>query len=190
MKDRRKLLLVVDMQHDFVDGVFGSPAAAAIVPKVIEKIKNWPGLVIFTRDSHGDYEWEKSARNEECKIFPPHCIWDWKAIKKGETIGYSFVDGIKELAEADEDMIYEKSDFSYEWWGEWEKPKLDLFSEIEIVGLCTDICVLSNALVLRAVDGYMPITVDASCCAGSSPEAHAAALLVMKNNAINVINED
>lgn len=181
----KKLLIVIDMQNDFIDGVLGTPEAQAIVPKVIDKIKNWEGMVCFTSDGHSAIEWrdfDGLENSEEAKRVPLHCEFG----KKGEELQKD----IKIWAEENKAKIWYKSKFSYDWYSDCYDYLFEWFDEIEIVGLCTDICVISNALVLRSVDDFMPITVDASCCAGTSPEAHKAALMVMKNCCINVINED
>ena len=178
---KNRLLIVIDMQNDFITGPLGSDAAAAIVPNVIKKVKNWDGMVFFTQDGHSQYEFEEEyMMTEETKHIPSHCLLR----SEGEEI-------ISELKDyVNNNCVFHKSIFGNNWWSEYTAPQLDLFDEIEIIGVCTDICVISNALILRSLDDYMPITVDASCCAGSSPEAHKAALMIMKNCCINVINED
>ena len=179
---KNRLLIVIDMQNDFITGTLGSDAAAAIVPNVVEKIKNWDGMVFFTKDGHDKYEFEDKDEmgTEETKRIPPHCLH--------RSEGADFIPEIKEFI--NEKMVHRKFIFGNNWWSEYIAPQIDLFDEIEIIGVCTDICVISNALILRSLDECMPITVDASCCAGSTPEAHKAALMVMKNCCINVINED
>lgn len=187
---KNKLLIVVDMQNDFVTGVLGTKEAVAIVPNVVDKIRNWDGMIWFTKDLHGDHEFEEDFfKTEETKRIPKHCC-----SHNEEGAAAALIPELREIItieeeEVDKNVFY-KDIFSNDWWNEWTRPKLDLFDEIELIGVCTDICVISNALVLRSLDEYMPITVDASCCAGSSPEAHKAALMIMKNCCINVINED
>lgn len=178
---KNRLLIVIDMQNDFITGPLGSDAAAAIIPNVIEKVKNWDGMVFFTQDGHGQYEFEEELMmTEETKRIPPHCL----LMSEGKEI-------ISELKDyVSDNCTFHKDIFGNNWWSDYVAPQLDLFDEIEIIGVCTDICVISNALILRSLDEYMPITVDASCCAGTSPEAHKAALMIMKNCCINVINED
>ncbi len=178
---KNRLLIVIDMQNDFITGPLGSDAAAAIIPNVVEKVKNWDGMIFFTQDGHGQYEFEEELMmTEETKRIPPHCL----SMSEGREI-------ISELKDyVNDNCVFHKTIFGNDWWSRYTAPQLDLFDEIEIIGVCTDICVISNALILRSLDEYIPITVDASCCAGTSPEAHKAALMVMKNCCINVINED
>lgn len=178
---KNRLLIVIDMQNDFITGPLGSDAAAAIIPNVVEKVKNWDGMVFFTQDGHGQYEFEgENMMTEETKRIPPHCLFTSE--------GKETISELKDYV--NDNCTFHKSIFGNNWWSDYIAPQLSLFDEIEIIGVCTDICVISNALILRSLDEYMPITVDASCCAGTSPEAHKAALMVMKNCCINVINED
>lgn len=161
------LLLVVDMQNDFINGALGTKEAEKILPKVIDKIKNYKGQIIFTRDTHGkDY-----LKTQEGKNLPvEHCI-------EG-TYGWELQEEIQRLAEKSESRIINKPSF-----GSLELPKLlkDLrVSNIELVGLCTDICVISNAMILKAALPEVNISVDSSCCAGVTPESHDNALKAMK----------
>lgn len=170
-----KLLIVVDMQNDFVDGALGTPEAQAIVPKVKEKISNGGhDAIIFTRDTHQeDYLNTSEGRHLPVK----HCI-------EG-TNGWQIVNGLESLVKGY--MCIDKPTFG---WTKWDE-KMDFTSEdeIEIIGLCTDICVVSNALLLKAMFPETEITVDASCCAGVTPESHNAALTTMKMCQINIIGE-
>ena len=172
-----KILIVVDMQNDFVSGSLGSPEAQAIVPTVVEKVKNWDGtLTVYTRDTHfNDY----SETLEGQKLPVEHCIFDEK--------GWSIIDELKEVVKS-KSLTIDKYTFGCERWKE-ALGDLGYYSEFEIIGLVTDICVVSNALALRMFYPDAKITVDASCCAGTSPEAHAAALTVMKSCQIDVIGE-
>lgn len=177
----KKILIVVDMQNDFVTGPLGSPEARAIVPKIREKIIDYlhsENEVIFTHDTHYD----DYLSTSEGKYLPvEHCIrgtYGWDIVNKLEvtqckhigkpTFGYLHWNGILELL-----IPYNKGENV----------------EIELVGVCTDICVVSNALILKATFPEAKIIVDASCCAGVTPEKHAAALEVMKSCQIEVINE-
>ncbi len=168
------LLIVVDMQNDFIDGALGTREAQAIVPKVAEKIKSWDGAVIFTRDTH----YENYMQTQEGKKLPvPHCI-------KG-TPGWEIADCLK----PDENCaVIDKPSFGAVALGEYIKENLcpDALDGIELVGLCTDICVISNALLLKAFFPEAPVTVDAACCAGVTPESHKNALEAMKMCQINV----
>ena len=178
-----KVLVIVDMQNDFIDGSLGSKEAQAIVPNVVNKIKAWDGDIIFTRDTHT----EDYMSTQEGKNLPvEHCIKD--------TDGWEIADIIKQVVKEKYAggqqcaMIFDKPSFG----------SLDLayfvsgkYKEIELVGLCTDICVVSNALLLKTFDrgGDTIISVDASCCAGVTPDKHKAALETMKSCQINVIGE-
>lgn len=175
----KKFLIVVDMQKDFVDGSLGTTEAVAIVPNVVKKITEFDGDIFVTYDTHFDNYMDTS---EGKKLPVPHCI-------KG-------TDGWKldaQVADALKDKDYtevEKITF-----GSVDLPELifkaagiEDFS-IELIGLCTDICVVSNALMLKANYPENDIIVDASCCAGVTPESHNAALTTMKMCQINVIGE-
>lgn len=174
----RKLLIVIDMQNDFVDAALGTNEAVAIVDAVKEKIRSYdPADVIATMDTHG----EDYLSTQEGKNLPvEHCI-------KG-TEGWQIRRDIAELLT--EAKIYEKPTFGS------VKLASDLAAlsekediEIEIIGLCTDICVISNALLLKAMMPEVSISVDASCCAGVTPEKHLAALEAMRSCQIHVIND-
>lgn len=169
-----KVLVVVDMQNDFIDGALGSEEAQAIVPRAAEKIKGWEGEVIFTRDTHS----ENYRETQEGKKLPvPHCI-------KG-TEGWEISAELPVKADA---LITDKPSFGSVELGNYVS-RLSGLERIEIIGLCTDICVISNALLLKAFCPEIPITVDASCCAGVTPESHKNALEAMKMCQIEIINE-
>ena len=187
-----KVLVLVDLQNDFIDGALGSSEAQAIVPKVVEKIKNYDDknntLLLFTKDTHYDDYMETL----EGKMLPvPHCIENtsgWsinkeisKAAKDEEFLGYSSKKIIKS-------RIY-KNTFGSDVLQDLLNKEKDNIEEIEFIGLCTDICVLSNVIMSRMTLPNTKITVDASCCAGVTPEKHKAALEVMKSCQIEVINE-
>ena len=170
-----KALIVVDMQRDFIDMALGTPEAVAIVPNVKKKIeayRNAGDHVIYTRDTHtGDY-----LHTHEGKNLPVvHCV--------NGTDGWQIPDEIAPM-KGDGDVC--KKCFGYNGWGHYG---LQDFDSIELIGLCTDICVVSNALILRSMFPEMDIMVDASCCAGVTPESHKAALMTMKMCQINVIGE-
>lgn len=164
-----KVLVVVDMQNDFIDGALGTPEAAAIVPKAAEKIRAWDGLVYATQDTHeADYLTTQEGRNLPVE----HCMVG--------THGWEIAPAIQE---AFSDVTYlTKSAFGSRYLAETlaivnqHQP----IEEIELVGLCTDICVISNALLLKAFLPETPIAVDASCCAGVTPESHENALRAMQ----------
>lgn len=168
-----KTLIVVDMQYDFITDALGTPEAQAIVPNVKRKIEEYLSRgdrVIFTRDTHHD----NYLNSQEGKKLPvPHCIEN--------THGWEVISAIDNPA----CLHLNKLTFGYMGWD----IRLSKPSEIELVGVCTDICVISNALILKATFREAEITVDASCCAGVTPEKHKAALEVMKSCQINVIGE-
>lgn len=171
----RKILIVVDMQRDFVDGSLGSPEAQAIVPNVVNKISNYKYEdIYFTRDTHQpDY-----MNTLEGRYLPvSHCIKN--------TEGWKIIPELKPLSL--ECNVINKETFGFEGWANMYFGPEEV--EFELCGLCTDICVVSNALALRMFYPDAKITVDASCCAGVTPEKHAAALEVMKSCQIEVINE-
>jgi len=181
-----KALIVIDMQNDFVTGNLGTSEARAIVPKIETKIKEEynqsTDRIIFTQDSHHLWNWNNQVEKIEMNKVPLHCI-------KG-TPGWCIVDELFPFT----DKIIEKETFGYlNWKTFFIDPDISYKrfppTFIEIVGVCTDICVISNALYLRAIFPETQIIVDASCCAGTTPEKHKAALEVMKSCCIEVINE-
>lgn len=168
-----KTLVVVDMQKDFIDGSLGTKEAVAIVPNVAKKIREYRkngDQIIFTRDTHQ----KNYLETQEGKNLPVvHCIEGtpgWQISKKLEV--------------KPEDLVINKVTFGHVW-----KKKMIKGKEIELVGLCTDICVISNALGLKALFPEMPMKVDASCCAGVTPKSHKNALEAMKMCQIEVIGE-
>lgn len=172
----QKVLIVVDMQNDFIDGALGTKEAVDIVPKVKEKIKNFDGKVYFTRDTHG----ENYMDTQEGQRLPvPHCI-------KG-TKGWQICPELEELRteEAIDKVTFGSVDLSFLLKAENEK---EAISGITLIGLCTDICVISNAMLIKAFLPEVPISVDASCCAGVTPESHSNALEAMKICQIEVEN--
>ena len=169
-----KYLIVVDMQNDFIDGALGTKEAAAIVPYVKSVIENFEGKVLFTRDTH----FENYMETQEGKNLPvPHCIkgthgWEIRAeldaLRKTEAID-KVTFGAKELA----DVLKNEEDVE----------------SITFVGLCTDICVISNVMLVKAFYPEIPLTVDAKACAGVTPQSHKNALDAMKVCQVKVINE-
>ena len=170
----KKILVVVDMQNDFIDGALGTAEAVAIVPKVAEKIKNFDGTVLYTRDTHE----ENYMETQEGKNLPvPHCIRDtegWQIRVELQQAGAMVVDkptfGSRALAEKLVEMNREEA-----------------IESITLIGLCTDICVISNAFVIKAFLPETPIIVDAACCAGVTPKSHERALEAMKVCQIAVV---
>lgn len=161
------------MQNDFIDATLGTKEAEAIVPSVIEKIKKYEaegGLIIYTKDTHFD---DYLSTREGRHLPVPHCI-------KG-TVGHDIPDEILR----GHDVIFEKLTFGSVELVDYLKG-VD-FDEVELIGLCTDICVVSNALLIKAAFPEKEVTVDSSCCAGVTPDTHNAALTTMKMCQINVV---
>lgn len=173
----KKILIVVDMQKDFVDGALGSKEACAIIPSAVKKIKSFDGDIFVTLDTHGE-DYISTAEGKKLPV--PHCI--------KESDGWKLNSEIEKALREKNPTVVEKPTF-----GSVELAKLisekynDCELHVELIGICTDICVISNALTIKAHNPECEITVDSSCCAGVSPEAHNAALTVMKSCLINVI---
>lgn len=171
-----RALVVIDMQNDFITGSLGTKEAQEIVPGVIKKISEYRDRgdqIVFTKDTH----LPNYLSSHEGKYLPvEHCIY--------LTEGWEIPKEIDSVPDAPHRLKITFGNF--EWW-DYDDEKFP--DEIEIVGLCTDICVISNALILRSQYPDVDITVDASCCAGTTPEMHRAALNVMKSCQINVVNE-
>ena len=167
-----KILVVVDMQNDFIDGSLGTAEAVAIVPHVIEKIKEYEkngDTVIYTKDTHfDDYLNTSEGRNLPVK----HCI-------KG-TVGHDIPADILRS----HTLIFEKPTFGSTELADYLH-SVD-FDEVELIGLCTDICVISNALLIKAHFPERTVSLDPKCCAGVTPDTHNAALTTMKMCQINV----
>ena len=172
----KKVLVVVDMQKDFVDGALGSKEAAAIVPAVVKKINEFDGEIFVTYDTH----FEDYLETAEGKKLPvPHCM-------KG-TDGWELNDEVEQALASKTFTPVEKKTF-----GSVDLPALIKETAgkdeltIELIGLCTDICVVSNALIIKANFPEAPVSVDASCCAGVTPGKHEAALETMRSCQIDV----
>lgn len=169
------LLVVVDMQNDFIDGALGTAEAVAIVPKVKEKIENFPGQVIFTRDTHqADYLSTQEGR----RLPVPHCIQGsegWQIRPELDVLRKTVpVDkpGFGSLALAERlREINEKAPIG----------------SVTLIGLCTDICVISNAMLVKAALPEVPVKIDAACCAGVTPESHENALAAMAMCQIEIL---
>ena len=164
----KKTLIVVDMQNDFIDMALGTKEAVAIVPNVKKKIEEYiknGDEVIFTRDTHHD-DYLDTAEGKKLPVV--HCIEGSK--------GWQIADGL--YVEGCE--IVDKPNFG---WPNWNKKS---FEEVELIGLCTDICVVSNALIIKAQFPEIKVSVDSSCCAGVTPDSHEAALTTMKMCQVDV----
>lgn len=171
----KKLLVVVDCQNDFIDGALGTPEAVAIIPNVVEKIRNWDGDIIATLDTHTE---DYLSTNEGKHLPVPHCI--------NGTVGHQIRSEIKEELIEKNATYISKGKFGSLALAE----KSMNYEYVELVGLCTDICVVSNALILKASFPEITIAVDPSCCAGVTPETHKAALTTMEMCQIEMVGED
>ena len=171
----KQILIIVDMQNDFIDGALGTKEAVAIVPKVEEKIRNFKGTVFFTRDTHETWYLD----TQEGKKLPvPHCIRD--------TDGWQIRSELDKLRKTE--PIDKETFGSTDLADELVALNIDdEISSITFVGLCTDICVISNALLIKASLPEVPICVDATCCAGVTPESHENALKAMEACQIRII---
>ncbi len=173
----KHILIVVDIQKDFVDGALGTAEAVAMLSNATKKIREFKGDIFVTFDTHFENYMETA---EGGKLPVPHCI-------KG-TAGWELDQNIAKALEGKEFLTVEKLTFgSVELANLIKKTVSDEDFDITLIGLCTDICVVSNALILKANFPEKEIYVDAACCAGVTPETHCAALTTMKMCQINVI---
>lgn len=165
-----KYLIVVDMQVDFTTGSLGSTHAVAIIPNVVKKVKNFPGQVIFTRDTH-DTNYLQTQEGRKLPV--EHCIRN--------SPGWQICDELQPYVS----VVVDKETF-----GSMDLPKRLVSSQeiesIELCGLCTDICVISNAMILKAAFPQVPVSVDGSCCAGVTMQSHQTALEAMRAVQIEV----
>jgi nicotinamidase-related amidase len=167
----KKTLIVVDMQKDFIDGSLGTKEAVAIVENVKRKIQTYVNAgdeIIFTRDTHQSNYLDT---NEGRHLPVVHCIQG--------TEGWQLAEGL----EVPGAIYIDKPSFGFTGWKDYH------LEEVEMVGLCTDICVVSNALLIKAAYPEIRVSVDASCCAGVTPESHRAALTTMKMCQVEVTGE-
>ncbi len=162
----KKYLIVIDMQKDFIDGALGTKEALEAVPRVKNKLEKYKSLganIIFTRDTHGD-DYMNTSEGRHLPV--PHCI-------KGSH-GHEIYQGL----DTDGATVIDKPSFGFTEWNRYIEDDGEL--EIELVGVCTDICVVSNALILKALYPEAKISVDPKACAGVTPESHLAALKTMR----------
>lgn len=178
----KKVLLVVDMQNDFISGPLGSPAAQAIVPAVAQRVEDYldatwqDTMVYFTRDTHDPDTYAGTIEGKKLPV--PHCYRD--------SYGWEIEPSLMALVNDNKDRVrlVNKDNFG----------SLDLVDllegadYIEICGVCTDICVVSNALILKAADKYRPVVINPALCAGTSKENHDAAILTMKNCQVDILD--
>ena len=172
-----KILIVVDMQNDFISGALGSSEAQGIVEPVAKRVREFEGKIIFTRDTHTD----SYMQTQEGKKLPvPHCI-------KG-THGWQ-IDSRITVPEGS--LIFDKITFGSKELADYlvKLDKTERIEEVELLGLCTDICVISNAFLVKAALPECEITVNAALCRGVSDESHKNALDAMRVCQINVIDE-
>lgn len=169
------VLLVIDMQTDFVDGSLGSADAQAIVPYVVERVKNFDGTVIFTRDTHGE-NYLDTAEGQKLPV--PHCI--------AGTAGWEVIPVLQGICDG---KIVDKPTFGSVALAEELKVihGQTPIQSITLVGLCTDICVISNAMIIKATLPEVAISVEAKGCAGVTPESHDNALKAMEMCQITVV---
>lgn len=167
----QRLLIVVDMQNDFIDGSLGTKEAQAIVPAVVERIKSFDGPVLFTRDTHT----EKYLETAEGKKLPvEHCIRGTK--------GWELQSEIEALRQEMNAVTFDKYTFGSKDLAAYVSENVAAYggiSSIVLCGLCTDICVISNAMLLKAYLPEVPIVIDSECCAGVTVESHENALKAM-----------
>lgn len=171
------ILIVVDMQNDFVTGTLGSPEAVVVLPKVVEKVRGFDGRALFTRDTHE----ENYLDTQEGKNLPVvHCVRN--------TDGWQIC---PELEAVRKEQPVDKCTFGSVELGTVLRAadRENHIRKITLVGVCTDICVISNALLLKAFLPETEIAVDAACCAGVTPESHRTALNAMKACQITIENE-
>ena len=174
----RKILVVVDMQQDFTYGALRNEDAIGIIPKVAEKIAAYDGELIFTYDTHGaDYMSTQEGR----KLPVPHCI-------EG-TEGWELVDKVDKLRQAKSCKCCKKETFGcMQLAADIAKMHAEMaIDEIELIGICTDICVISNAMLIKAAAPDVTVKVDASCCAGVTRESHETALKAMAGCQIEIV---
>ena len=165
----KKTLIVVDMQNDFIDMALGTPEAVAILPAVKAKIASYAAAgheILYTRDTHEENYLDTP---EGRKLPVKHCI-------RG-TAGWQIADGLYREG----CRISDKPNFG---WPPWQEEALE---DVELIGLCTDICVVSNALIIKAAFPEAKVSVDPACCAGVTPETHDAALMTMKMCQIDIL---
>lgn len=164
----KKILVVVDMQNDFIDGALGTLQAEGIVERVIEKIGEFePDCIYATMDTHGE-DYLETAEGKGLPVV--HCVKGTKGWQLNERVAAAMPQAV----------IVEKPSFGSLTLAELlakENHREEI--SVEMAGLCTDICVVSNALIIKALLPEIQITVDPSCCAGVTPESHEAALKTM-----------
>lgn len=179
-----KCLVVVDMQNDFIDGSLGTAEAQAIVGNVVQKINEFDGVIAVTQDTHP----ASYLKTQEGRLLPvEHCIDGTDGWKLNQAV-FDAIDKRHKSGISVE--VFLKPTFGSLRLGEWlvNKDCGDPVEEVVLVGLCTDICVVSNALLVKAILPEAKVTVDAACCAGVTPESHESALKTMKMCQVSIEN--
>ncbi|MHC1721614.1 MAG: cysteine hydrolase family protein [Aminipila sp.] len=173
----KKILVVVDMQNDFIDGALGTSEAQTIVNKVVEKIRNFDGEIYYTRDTHQENYLETM---EGINLPVKHCI--------EYTDGWKIRPEVMAASEGKRVIVIDKPTFgSMKLVESISEEDKDSIESITLIGLCTDICVISNAINLKTRFWETPIIVDSNCCAGVTPQSHNNALEAMKMCQIKII---
>lgn len=172
----KKLLVVVDMQNDFIVGSLGSAAAEAIVPSVVQKISGWDGDIVYTLDTHSD---NYLSTKEGIKLPIKHCIKN--------TYGWQLNSRVEDalVGSGKTKKCFEKETFGSVELGAYIKA--NDYEYIEFIGLCTDICVISNVIIAKAFVSEALITVDSKCCVGVTEDSHENALSAMQSCQVNII---
>lgn len=173
----KRVLAVIDMQNDFIDGALGTKEAEAVVGKVAAQIRDFDGEVVYTRDTHFE---NYLSTQEGVKLPVKHCI--------DKTEGWQIREELRKLQSADT-RIFDKTTFGSVELAQYLKEMEDLQS-VTLVGLCTDICVISNALVIKAFLPEVTVQVNADCCAGVTPKSHRNALEAMKMCQVEIVGEE
>lgn len=172
----KNLLVIIDMQNDFIDGSLGSQDAQAIVSNVVNKINSWDGDIVYTLDTHDEFYLNT---NEGMKLPIKHCIEG----TEGHQLNFKIAEAIS-FSNCSNALGFKKHTFGSITLAEWISHKYDF---VTIVGLCTDICVVSNALLIKAYNPDIEIVVDKDCCAGTSKPKHNMALATMESCQITII---
>lgn len=175
------ILIVVDMQNDFISGSLGTPEAQAILPGAVELVRTWQGDILYTLDTHGD---DYADTQEGQRLPVPHCI--------KSTDGWHVPAPLQEALDAHGAVAYEKDAFGSARLAQdlAARNAREPIASITLIGICTDICVVSNALLIKAFLPEVPVRVDASLCAGVTPATHEAALTTMASCQVEVLNRD
>lgn len=171
-------LIVVDMQNDFIDGALGTPEAQAIVEAVAQRASSFDGTVVFTKDTHGsDYAATQEGRN----LPIPHCITG--------TTGWELAPALETVRARRSAPVFEKPSFGSLDLARWLVAQNNAapIDSIELCGLCTDICVVSNAITIKAHLPEVPLAVNPALCAGVTPAAHDAAIVTMASCQVQIL---